>query len=716
MKTPLEESISTENIFYDLYHYVEEKVTSVISFALNPFLNVSEKGMYVYIRNIPTTKVINDIKNGYGGYVSNHIFKESDDNTIVIHRYFLPELVHILSYITSHQKDPDDPKDKDMTTSKYTLTRVIKKLHEDTWLRDTVKKHRPIIDFNAIKKNLLWDPLPHQQDFLDYYNEKVPKFQLRGSLFSGAAGSGKTYTALAVAEGRGAELVIIVSPKNALNTVWESTVKEQYVKKPQPTWVIGDSAAMERVKNLRYVIINYDQLKGNLKTMKAVAKGKQVLVVLDESHNFNTLTSKRTALFLDLIESIKPEDTLFLSGTPIKALASEALPLLKSVTSDMTDEVVDIARKVYRSYDVIQHRLGMISYTVEKKELKLKDPISHEITVDFKEKEDYTLSAVKEKMLAYTEKQLSYYAKTQAKDRAVFFSILNIFSKSLKDDALKEFDYYLKTVKQLINHSGDYTPFASHMKLCNIYELDTVIPSLTKKDQDTFKAIRSQVKYVELKVQGEVLGRVVSKMRVECHAKMAGALAIDEIIESAVKKTLVFASNIEILEAINKQCVDLGYNTVQVYGKEVKNLKSAVKEFHRNDEVNPLIASYPALSTAVPITVASNVVILDYPFRDYILNQAISRAHRIGQDEQVNVYYIRVNTSEPNISDRSYDIITWAQREVERITGVDSPIDLERAQIENGKDFAGYTAVSTTDKLVANFINRNNVKSNLNNW
>ncbi len=711
-----EQNIATENIFYDLYNFIEEKVTSVISFALNPFLNVQIKGKYVYINNIPTTSIVSDIQIIYGSYVSKHMFKEINSNTLVIHQYFLPELLFVLKEMLVHVPDDTIKKPKKMTASNYTTRRIIEKLYENTWLSNLTREHVPILDRKAISKNLLWDPLPHQEDFLDYYDKFIPRYKLRGALFAGAPGAGKTISSLFVAEGRHSELVIIVSPKNAIDEVWRETIDEQY-STPQPKWVIGDSKDMKRVKNLRFIIINYDMIGKYIKDIKKVAKGKKTLVILDESHNFNTITSKRTSLFLDLVDSILPADVLLLSGTPIKAIAAEALPLLKSVIVDLDDEVIDIAKKIYRSHNVIKHRLGLVSYTVEKKELKLDKPISHHITVDFPEKEDYTLEKVKEAMSKYSEERGKFYAKTTKKDYDEFFAILKAYEKTLGSrEDLQEYDGYVKTVKILIAASlYEYRELSEHMRLVNIYETSFIIPTLKDSLVTRFKAIRSQVKYVELKIQGEVLGRIVTKMRIECHTKMAEALDIGKVVETSEKKTMIFSSNVAILNAAMKNVVSAGYNPVGVYGSEVKNLNKNVRLFHENEHINPLLASYPALSTAVPITVASSVIILDYPFRDYILSQSISRVHRLGQDTQVHVYYLNLDTDSPNIADRSRDIVTWSQQEVAKITGVESPVMIGDAK---GFDSSlGYEPKSITDKIVANFImNVSSSKSSIDKW
>lgn len=64
-------------------------------------------------------------------------------------------------------------------------------------------------------------------------------------------------------------------------------------------------------------------------------------------------------------------------------------------------------------------------------------------------------------------------------------------------------------------------------------------------------------------------------------------------------------------------------------------------------------------------------------FRDYVLQQTISRISRLGSTTRATIYMLSLDTGDtPNISSRSYDILKWSQSQVSAITGVVSPFDL----------------------------------------
>jgi hypothetical protein len=60
------------------------------------------------------------------------------------------------------------------------------------------------------------------------------------------------------------------------------------------------------------------------------------------------------------------------------------------------------------------------------------------------------------------------------------------------------------------------------------------------------------------------------------------------------------------------------------------------------------------------------------------MTQAIARAWRIGQDEQVYVWHMVLDTGDiPNISTRTNDILRWSKEQVDSIMGFKSDMELD---------------------------------------
>ena len=213
----------------------------------------------------------------------------------------------------------------------------------------------------------------------------------------------------------------------------------------------------------------------------------------------------------------------------------------------------------------------------------------------------------------------------------------------------------------------------------------------TSQLSSKFKESKSVYKYYYLKVQGEALGRVLGKYREMCNVDMVrntndmqvsfmenGKKVIDDsislfdIIDSSEKKTVIFTSYTEVVKELDTYLKENGYKPLMVYADTNKNLSDIISKFEKDEDINPLIATFDSLSTAVPLIMANSVVLMNSPFRAHEYDQSTSRVDRIGQTEIVRIYNLFLDTgTEPNISTRSDDIIRWSREQVAGIMGVD---------------------------------------------
>jgi len=215
------------------------------------------------------------------------------------------------------------------------------------------------------------------------------------------------------------------------------------------------------------------------------------------------------------------------------------------------------------------------------------------------------------------------------------------------------------------------------VKATNQYEKKFIEPALPREWIKDFRDVKSVIKYTQLKIQGECLGRVLGAKRIECHVAMVPYIDWVELTESTEKKAIVFTSFVEALETTDKVCKERGLKPIVVYGQTSNDLTKIIDQFDKDPKIDPLIATYQSLSTAVRLTMANVMILLNSPFRSYILEQAISRIHRKGQDTQTYVYQCVLDTGDkPNISTRSNDILKWSAEQVEKIMGFKAPFDL----------------------------------------
>lgn len=621
----------------------------------------------VHIEGIPADVIRKDISKIWSNRVTNNLFESMDDNGFSVRTWFLIDLLYAIDEIL---------KDKGSNASVRSLNKIKEKLLEETWLANTTKTFPSKMDMSKLS-DFHFTPLEHQAPFFEYYDQTTQRYGLNGVLIAAAAGSGKSLLSLMTMRCLKKKTVIIVSPANALEEVWVKTLNTGF-KKPVTFWTSKSKEPIR--KGLEYYVITYEYLSSLLEQIGKIDLS-DVGIILDESHRFNTPDSLRTVAFVELCKTTNSKDVLWLSGTPIKALTTEVLAFFSTVDPLFTEGVITRFKKIFgvssaRATDMMANRLGISLFIVQKKTLGLPEPLQEKVLVKIPNGNDFTLANITKNMVAFVREREAYYATRKKDDNAFYYGILDDYEKKLKTaEERLAYTEFRKNLKITIQCGGDARFCALNMKEANKYEKTKIIPTLTKEDAVKFKDIKSIVKYVKLKIQGEALARIIGRARIDCAVAVSKHVDYNSVIERTIKKTLIFTNYVEVMislmEILPKQDLDARF----VYAKTNSQLSSIIKEYDTKEEVNPLVATYASLSTAVPVTSASGVLILDAPFREYIINQAISRAWRVGQDTQVTVTTVVLDTgNEPNISSRTVDILQWSASQVEAITGVKSPV------------------------------------------
>lgn len=642
-------------------------------------VTVEVKNAVVYVEGIPADVMARDIKKIWGtGRIEQNLFNNIDDNSFSFYEFFAVDVVYAIDRMIQHPQ---------ARTAIRTLTKIKAEIIENTWLSGKEVQHQPLLDREKLALFTM-QPLPFQAAYFDAYEKLKLRNQLRGMLLAGAAGSGKSFASIAQAEMLGADLIIVVCPNNAINRVWEANILEDYLE--PPSYWLSNSGVPPKGDE-KYLVVTYEYL-AKLLALLPQLNYKKLVILLDESHNFNSGTSLRTELFLTLCEKAKPSDVVWLSGTPIKALAVEAIPLIRCIDPKFTPECEARFRKIFgvsseRASDMLKNRLDGLMFKIEKSELKLVPPIFREVKVTVPNGEHYTLENVRKRMQAFMDERYAYYDSRKKQDEETFYACLAKHEQQLRSAKQKEeYKEYRRCLSVTIRYQGDARFAKDEIVYCNKYESRILMPSLPPGDRKAFKEVKSIVKYVKLKVQGECLGRVVGRARIEAHMAMAPYIDYVSLIESTEKKTLVYTSFTEVINVLEKKLPELGLDPLFVYGKTNAQLASIIKKFDEDENANPLVATYASLSTAVPLIMADVMLMIDAPWRDYQLQQTVSRINRLGSTTQCYVYTAVLDTGDkPNISTRSFDILKWSQQQVAALTGVQSPFeigdDLEKADL-----------------------------------
>ena len=475
-----------------------------------------------------------------------------------------------------------------------------------------------------------------------------------------------TIMGLAAAECLHSDLTVIVCPKPALDRVWTSTIDWLYKKTPA-YWV----AASNKPYNGERILVAHFEALGKLISQLHHISFHNAVVILDESHNLNEVKSGRTQAFLEVCKITKSKNVLWSSGTPLKAMGYEMIPLLRSIDPLFTPDVEQRFMKIFgrasdRALDILKNRIGKISYHVSGAAVVDVEKHFVEMKIKIPNGEKFTLDAIRGDMQRFVETQLQHYKANFKTYQKAFDEGIDAYRASPKYDK-PELNRYLSAVKEISKGFDTSDPqILEQAKFANQFEAKQIIPSIPNKAiRDAFKNARSVVKYVDLKVVGEALGRVVGKARAQCHVEMVQHVDWKKVADYSEKKVIVFTSYVEVLKVADEQIRKAGFKTLVVHGEVSKNLAATVEQFGKDPSVKFLVATYQTLSTAVPLTMADVTVFVNSTFRSYERDQAEARTARIGQDKGVTYINLFLDTGkEPNISTRSKDILDWSRNQV----------------------------------------------------
>lgn len=636
------------------------------------YIDILETPTRITIDGVPGNEIMKDILNRWGtSKINSNMFILMTRSKMVFGKFFAVDVLYILTELYN---------DRFSRTNKRILRKLIEELTEKTWLKDIeLSDKHTRLNFSKLSE-ISFTMLPHQMEFLQNYNKVVSSYRLNGMLLAASPGSGKTLTGLALASCLEVDVCIMIVPKNSLERVWEATLRDNMTMEPK-FWVsknLGEAAP----GGLRYYAFHYEALDRALALAATLPKKAKVCIILDECHNFNEINSTRTQNFVRLCEMTKSQDVLWSSGTPIKALGSEAIPLLKTIDPYFNDKDTEARfRKIFgrdanKANDILRNRIGLVSFKILKKDVVKGEVIYKTLSVSIPNGDHYTLDAIRTDMSAFIDARMRYYSENMHDIQKLYYTCLSLHAAKLSGGDLHDFEVYKRYIS-IISAGYDARTMQVEVMYCNKYELQQIIPSLPDDLKKQFKSARSVIKYLTLKVMGEALGGVLGKRRSQCHVDMINHLNLEALVDAGTKKTVIFTSYVEVVDKVAEYMTEVGYEPIKVYGETNKHLGSMIASFAKNEAANPLIATYQSLSTAVPLIMANNMIMLNAPFRDHEREQAIARCDRLGQDDVVTVTDVFLDTGgKPNISTRSKDILEWSRAAVSSIMGVSAPDDL----------------------------------------
>lgn len=628
--------------------------SNLFSLSFEP---IREDGNYVVIRNFPTSWFYSILKRRYKTRKLSNMVEKHAFGTVRVHKFFLPELVYILSLGNGGRRNQA----------------LIDRIVQNTWMCDLYSDASAFAnqaDLGRISKTMNVKLFDWQKEFIELYDIKRQRSHLNGELLSFGCGLGKTITSLALMEALGCDGVVIIAPKSTLIDVWAYHIKT-FFKQTQPYYVVNST----RPTDAKYFIFNYESMDKIDEVMPYLKDKREVGIIVDESHNFLKMKSLRTQNLIKMREELNCHHCLLQSGTPIKAVPVELIPLLRIVDQFFDEDAERIFKSAFGvntelGADILHTRLNLMMHRRQMEDVyTLPKKTEAIIDVTIPTGKQYTIDNVKKELEEYAAARLKYHKARTTVYKEEWTRCIKYLDSCKDIRSTREWTRYRTIVDYLIKHGYSYNDkqMVENVAWANGYEKTVLEPALPSNLRLEFRDCKAAIKYLDLKLQGEVLGRLES-IRSRMTSDMLAGVDLDNIISSSLKKVIFFTTYVGAVEALNDILTKKGYKTVCVYGKTTKDAHALLDKFRTDNEVRVLIATMQTLATGVTLTVANTSVFLNDPWWDADKAQASDRIWRIGQDAPCFIYTLHLNTDTVrNLSDRNADILDWSKRMTDAI-------------------------------------------------
>lgn len=595
---------------------------------------------------------------------------------IIIYTFFVPEFYEIFYKLGTDYKD-------------RTFLDIADELYNGTWL---CKNDSANISIDLSPLNLfVIKPKDFQLDFIKEYPKLKYKYDLDGYILSFDQGLGKTFTAIALAECLYKNLVYIVCP-NSIKEEWAKEIRSYYKKyiNNEKLWksevfVSGIGGYTYNKDTTKFIIVNQESIP-NIFSYIDVKKNSRIII--DECQNFRGLNTKRVSEMLKLKELSMSKDILMMSGTPIKALASELSPALLMVDPHFTKEAAIKFDDIFSNrktdlMSIASMRFKRVIYRKLKKDTSLKLPektieIYHATipnperfcTPAFRDKiaelyhKEY-IKRLKSGLFTYNKKNQYYRSSAGSydfeKEKADFSNIIYKYtnvSKIVTDDYLNYIfqsgkDMHVLTKVRYRNIEDSYDTFIK-LYMNKIKE---------PKDKEVLKRFDGFIgwKIAAKSAYMSAFGKIYAKMQNQCFEEIWKFNSQDIIdkIEKNKKKTIIFTFFSPTADFIYNNLKEKGIPALKISGETSKR-GDVINTFKIDDSIRVLVATIQTIGTGVTLTEANQRFFFGTPWRDADYQQAIDRIHRIGQDSPVHIYNVILKSIQPNITQRMQEVMEWS--------------------------------------------------------
>lgn len=426
----------------------------------------------------------------------------------------------------------------------------------------------------------------------------------RRGILGDEMGIGKTLQAIHAARDTGAVVVCLASSKI---TTW---AREILGVDPQATILVvmsGDKTLeYSRGVGTHWVIVNFELLDKRLDDIQLNLHPEYKTVIVDESHKIkepSTIRSKATVALCDSAENV-----YLLTGTALLNRPMELFNQLRAIRHPLGNNWYSYAKKYCGAYYRTSYR-------------RIRDP------------------------------------KTQAM-RVKEFRFLDTTGASNLEDLKDEISVsYLRRTKAAL---GDKLPpvVLEYVETT----MDVSFRQMYEQAWDTYKANleqRLREENLDFEEEVETLIRANKAKHLTEMGKLLQIASLSNVkrvvgdAENAVEQgeqVIIFTNYTKTLQEIKQALLKLKIPTVSISGEDNQSKRIEAMDKFQSGQAKVFVGNIVAAGTGIDLYRGSIVLFPDMDWTPGVLDQAISRAHRNGQQKQVNVYcYTAKDTAQEHV-------------------------------------------------------------------
>ena len=537
-------------------------------------------------------------------------------------------------------------------------------IYHNSWLSASDNRIATKVDLAYAQKMLVdkYKLKPHQTKFIEDYPKWKAQLNLRGCYLAFDQGLGKTLTAMSLAMALHVEKVYIVCP-NTLVPNWYNEVLDYYGGRIIPF----DCKNSKPPEGTKVFITNNESIKNIL---PYIDKSCKTMLIIDEGHNFRTLNSSRVQELIDLRKTLQPSDVLPMSGTPLKATPNELVPALLLLDPLFTPEAAEIYNKCfkfdnYQAMEIVTARLGKLIYRKMKSDvLTLPNKTVSEMNLHISNPEPYLMTNIRNMVIEEYHKIYPTVIASNTEILVTFQELVNKYSTAGK----LQTQWYISKICRAASNDDDFTVEQMHeldIEKVTTF-LDTYVlsnPSISAEQKKLLPTLESKLIHFEKVAMGRAIGKIYPPMRTAMFSALwdENEKMFVDMIQNNIKKTVIFSQFYDVISHIKARLAEHGIEAVEVSGKVNNNDRAAnLRKFKSDEDTRVIIATSQAMGTGVTLTEASLMFFFGAPWRATDFDQCCDRIYRIGQDCDVNIYNVILDTPTMNLSSRMDKILKWS--------------------------------------------------------